>query len=627
MTLKEEKRKLAAIFSADAVGYSRLMGRDESATVSTLSGHKAVMTALILRHSGRVVDSTGDNLLAEFGSVVDAVRAALAIQAELKVRNEQLPKERRMAFRVGINLGDVIVEGERIFGDGVNVAARLESLAETGGICISGSAYEQIENKLAFGCRYLGRRRVKNIARPVSAYRIWEDPDGAAGCIDRKTADPPKSLVVAAGFLGIILLAGGFMWWVNAHRPPEMPPASQPTQVARPAARKASIAVLPFKNLSEDPGQEYFSDGMTSDIITDLSKFHELFVISGNTVFGYKGRAARVEDVSRDLGVRYVLEGSVQRTDQKVRINVHLVDAAAGNPIWAERYVRDMRDIFSLQDDIVQSIVAGLAVKISATERARIRNKGTDNLEAYDYLLKGYNFYANRTRAANIQAAAMFEKATALDPNYAAAYVALGMTEFNKVSYGWTEFPRQALNRARALAQQAMTLDQANAAVYRLLGVTLALENQYKQAISELTRAVELNPNDADSYEALGWIRLWSGDTDGAVAALELALHLDPRAPRNIMTQLGMAYYLKGRYQDAIATLQKGLVQWPDFSGLHIVLAAAYAQTGRLDAAAEAASEVRRLEPFFALESFGKALQNPSDREKLVDGLRKAGLN
>ncbi|MGD2011010.1 MAG: tetratricopeptide repeat protein [Desulfobacterales bacterium] len=392
------------------------------------------------------------------------------------------------------------------------------------------------------------------------------------------------------------------------------------------AAHKASIAVLPFKNLGGDPEQEYFSEGMTNDIITDLSKFHELFVIASNTVFTYKGKAASIEAVAQDLGVRYVLEGSVQKSGDRVRINVQLVDAGAGNPIWAERYTGDMKNIFSLQNDIVQTIVANLAVKIPSAERARVVQKGTGNLQAYDYLLKGYNYYYRRNRAANIQAAEMFEKAVALDPNYAAAYVALGLTEYDKVSYGWTEFPHQALDRAQELAQRGLSLDETNSALHRLLAMIFALRNQYEPAIGQLERALELNPNDADSYEAHGWIRLWSGQTDSAVESLELALRLDPSAPRNTLMHLGMAYYLKERYRDAIAILEKGLVQWPEFSGLHIVLAAAYAQMDRMDAAVHAASEVRRLEPFFELDSFGRALQNPSDRDKLIAGLRKAGL-
>jgi adenylate cyclase len=627
MTPPDVRRKLSAIFSADVAGYSRLMGRDEAATVRTLTMYKETMTRLIHHHRGRVVDSPGDNLLAEFDSVVQAVQCAFEVQAELKVRNDALPRERRMLFRIGINLGDVIVDGERIYGDGVNVAARLESLAASGGICVSRSAFEQIETKLTFGCEELGDLRVKNIARPIGVYRVWADVDSTGCKPARKAGLSPALLKAAGGLLAVALLVGAFFFWMEAHRPERRLTAAPPSAAVPPAAaRQASIAVLPFNNIGEDPEQEYFSDGMTNDIITDLSKFHELFVIASNTAFTYKGKAARIEDVAQDLGVRYVLEGSVQKIGERVRINVQLVDAGAGNPIWAERYTGDMKNIFSLQNDIVQAIVTNLAVKIPSAERARVMQKGTGNLQAYDYLLKGYNYYYRRNRAANILAAEMFEKAVSLDPNYAAAYVALGLTEFDKVSYGWTEFPHQALDRAQELAQRGLTLDESNSALHHLLARIFALRNQYEPAIDELERALELNPNDAESYEALGWIRLWFGRTDAAIESLELALRLDPSAPRNTLMHLGMAYYLKERYQDAIATLEKGLIQWPEFSGLHIVLAAAYAQAHRMNEAAEAASEVRRLEPFFELDSFGRALRNPSDRDKLIAGLRKAGL-
>ena len=339
MTPSEVRRKLSAIFNADVAGYSRLMGLDEAATVSTLTAYKEAMTRLIHHHRGRVVDSPGDNLLAVFDSVVQAVQCAFEIQTDLKVRNDALPQERRMLFRIGINLGDVIVEGERIYGDGVNVAARLESLAAAGGICVSRSAFEQIENKLTFGCEELGDLRVKNIARPIGVYRVWADGD-SAGCRSARIAGMPPALMKAAGgLLALALLAGAFFFWVEAHRPKRRLTTAPPSGAVPPAAaHKAYIAVLPFNNLGGDPEQEYFSEGMTNDIITDLSKFHELFVIASNTVFTYKGKAASIEEVAQDLGVRYVLEGSVQKSGEKVRINVQLVDAVAGNPIWSERY-------------------------------------------------------------------------------------------------------------------------------------------------------------------------------------------------------------------------------------------------------------------------------------------------
>jgi len=345
MTPHDIERKLAAIFSADVKGYSRLMGEDELTTIRTLTTYREVMATLIQQYRGKVVDSPGDNLLAEFASALDAVQCAVDTQQELKTRNVELPANRKMEFRIGINVGDVIVERERLYGDGVNIAARLEGLAEGGGICISGTVYDQVENKLGIGYEYLGEQAVKNISKPVRVYRVRMEP----GTITSRTET--KKVV-------------------------EMPD-------------KPSIAVLPFTNLSGDPEQEYFSDGITEDISTDLSRISGLFVISRNSVFLYKGKAVKPEEVSRELGVRYILEGSVRKAGNRVRITAQLIDATTGYHLWAERYDRELKDIFTLQDEVTQKIVAALAVKLTAGEQERLVRKYTDNLEAYDYYLRG----------------------------------------------------------------------------------------------------------------------------------------------------------------------------------------------------------------------------------------------
>jgi adenylate cyclase len=627
MTTNEIKRKLSAIFSADVAGYSRLMGRDEAATVRTLTAHKQVMTALIMQHHGRVVDSPGDNLLAEFDSVVNAVQSAMDIQAELQSLNDQLPEDRQMSFRIGINLGDVIVDGERIYGNGVNVAARLESLAEKGGICISGSAYEQIENKLAFGCTYLGRRKVKNIERPVPVYRIQAGSANNGCHIDSSVLGFPKSLKIWGVILMLALLAGAFFMWVEAHRPEKLRANSAPTGTAvTTPSRQASIAVLPFKNLSGDPAQEYFNDGITNDVITDLSRFGELLVIASNTVFTYKGKAVTIGEVGKELGVRYVLEGSIQKTGDSVRINAQLIDAASGNHIWAERYTRDLKDIFELQDDIVQAIVANLALNISTAERNRVSRKKTENLEAYDYILKGYDFFFRRTRETTNKAAEMFSKAIEIDPGYPAGYIGLGRIHEMKVGEGWTEFPEQSLQRAQVLAQRALELDPFDASAHGLLGAVYAFRGQYGLAIGALRQAIVLNPNYASSYHTLGWALLWSGRVDEAASALELSLRLDRSSPRNTWSLLGTSYYLQGRFEEALGVLEQGVVKQPNFIGNYLVLAATYAELGLDDKAAQAATDVRRLDPFFQTASYGTGFTNQEDREKIIAGLRKAGL-
>ena len=391
MTAPELKRKLTAILSADVKGYSRLMGEDEEWTVRTLDTFKGVMKTIIPQHRGRVVDSTGDNLLAEFASVVDAVQAAVEIQQVLRAKNSLLPESRRMEFRIGINLGDVIEEGERIFGDGVNIAARLEGLAEAGGICISGSAFEQIENKLPLHYDYLGEHEVKNINRPVRVYRALMDN----GVVETKGARPtvqgPRRRIMAFGLAGALLIIAGAAAWQFFLRPapPSPPAASKPVEKADPRKMtyalpdKPSIAVLPFTNMSDDREQEYFADGLAEEIINALSKIDQIFVIARNSTFVYKGKPVKVQQVAEDLGVRYVLEGSVRKAGEKVRITAQLVDALNGRHIFSESYDRDFKDILSVQDEITMHILSALQVAITKGEFARSLAKGTKNLKAY----------------------------------------------------------------------------------------------------------------------------------------------------------------------------------------------------------------------------------------------------
>jgi adenylate cyclase len=627
MNGQEFKRKLAAILSADVKGYSRLMGEDEDTTVRTLETYREVIATLVQKHRGRVVDSPGDNVLAEFGSVVDALRCGWDIQQEIKLRNANLPENRRMNFRIGVNLGDVIQEGERIYGDGVNIAARLESLAEEGGICISGTAYDHVKNKLPFRYDYQGEQTVKNIEDPVRMYRVLMEPEGptkATGKAKPKLKRRKLALAVLALVLVLAVAVGVFNFYLRPSSP-----LSKSTPEETPTLKvpgKASIAVLPFSNLSGEREQEYFSDGVTNDIITDISKFHELIVIASNTVFTYKGKPVDIKEVGRELGVRYVLEGSVQKGADKVRINAQLIDASTGSHLWAERYDKDLKDLFAVQDEIVQTIVRTLAVKIDTVERARSMRKGTENLEAYDYVLRGEEYLRVRTHAANIKAEEMFGKAIELDPSYATAYVGLGYRQVLLVSYGWTEFPDKALQQAHDLTQKALHLDESHAGAHRLLGNVYVYRGQHEPAISELRRAIELNPNDASSLRLLGMVMLWSGGPDESIQAYATALRFDPRTPPGTHMFLGLGYYLKGQYDAAISTIERGVAQYPDFVGNYLALAASYAQAGRSEEAARAAEKVLRLDPFFEVESYGTGFRNPADRAAIMEGLHKAGL-
>ncbi len=416
------ERKLAAILSADVKGYSRLMGEDEEATIRTLTTYRELISSLIQQHRGRVVDSPGDNLLAEFASVVDAVRCAVKIQHALKTKNAELPEHRQMQFRIGINLGDVIVEGERIYGDGVNIAARLESLAEAGGLCISGTVYDQVETKLLLTYEYLGEQTVKNIAKPVRVFRVMMDAAAAAlaeqlvlrsfdsaqgrrtqheresSLLPRNGSKPRRVGIahlrwIVAGLVLIVGAIGGVRYFSLPTPSTQHPTPSTQAEPALPLPDKPSIVVLPFVNMSKDPEQDYFSDGLTEVLTGNLSKISSLFVIARNSAFTYKGKAVKVQDVGREMGVRYVLEGSVQKADQRVRITVQLIEATTGYQLWSEQYDRPLTDIFAMQDEIVQKIVTTLNLQLTLEEQGVIVRKHTDNLEAYDAFLRGVEYF------------------------------------------------------------------------------------------------------------------------------------------------------------------------------------------------------------------------------------------
>jgi len=422
------KRKLAAILSADVEGYGRLMGEDEEATVRTITAYREVMTTLIQQHNGKVLDSPGDNLLAEFVSVVDAVQCAVAVQKEFQARNVELPESRRMEFRIGINLGDVIEEKERIYGDGVNIAARLEGLAKPGGICISKTAFDHIESKLPYGYEFLGDQTVKNIVKPVGAYLVLMEPRVTVSeKLDKKKARTLKrQRVVIPGIVVLFAIGIALAIWNFYLRPstpserlsPDLTPDSE-------LSKMPSIAVLPFDNLSGDPNQEYFTDGMTDDLITGLSKLKGLLVIARNSTFTYKGKSVKVQQVAEELGVRYVVEGSVRKAGEQVRINVQLIDAATEHHLWAELYDGKIANIFALQDKINQKIISSIEVKLTAVEKSRIARKETNNIKAYDAFLRGWEHYKQMTPEDFSKASSYFKQAINLDPIYARAYAAL----------------------------------------------------------------------------------------------------------------------------------------------------------------------------------------------------------
>lgn len=617
-------RKLAAILYADVAGYSRLTGEDEDATHRRLSQYLDLISTTIEHHRGRVMHYAGDAVLAMFEAVVDALSCAAHVQRTLTLRNGDLPEERRIRFRIGVNLGDVIEDRGDIYGDGVNVAARLESLAEPGGICISEAVHASVGTKLPFEYEFLGEQHVKNIARPVRVYRATLEADAELLEPAYRRRPRLRPILIAVGLAALLLAVGATIVWLNPAGIGSWSgrwPQSELASVERP-----SIAVLPFRNLSTEPEQDYFSDGITNDIITDLSRFRTLFVIASNSTFVYKNTAVNVQQVGRELGVRYVLEGTVQKSGGRVRINAQLNDVSTGGQLWAERYDKALEDVFEIQEEIAKHIVRTLAVRITRAEQERAASKPTNDMAAYDYVLRGDEKLWEYTRRGVFEARELFRKAIALDPEYASAYARLGYTYMLTMLYGWTGSPTQALARAEELALQALALDDAEVTAHRLLGRVYLQRRQYDPALLEMERAIALNPNDADSYASQGVVLTWSGRLEGAVQALEMALKFDPRANTERRLHLGMAYYLTGQYAKAIDELKRGVARTPDNVFLHITLAAAYGQLDQQVLARQTADTVRRLDPFFEPDGYGALLRDPAHAAHIIEGLRKAGF-
>ena len=620
------KRKLTAILSADVIGYSRLMRDDEEATVRDLATRRILIAEIIQQHHGRVVDSPGDNILAEFASVVDAVNGAIKFQDELKKTNTGIAQDRRMEFRIGINLGDVIEEEERIYGDGVNIAARVEGLSAAGGISISGTVYEHIKDKLSIGYHYLGEQDVKNIPEPVRVYRLLTDPEDAGTMIGAEKPKVGKWRWAVLGAIAIIILVAGiYTTWNYGQRPTVE--VTSVESMALPLPDKPSIAVLPFDNLSGDPEQDYFSDGITEDLIVDLSKISGLFVIARNSVFVYKGKPVKIAEVGRDLGVRYVLEGSVRRADNKIRITAQLVDASTEGHLWAQRYDRDLKEIFSLQDDVTQRIVAALAVKVTEDEQKRLLRRYTDNMEAYDYYLRGLEYFSKLTKETNILARQMLQRAIDLDPQFAAAYALLGLAHSQEWTQGWSQDP-QPLEHAFELAQKAIALDETLPLGYVILGEVYLHKKKHEKAIAAQQKAIALSPNDADGIGGLGGILTWAGRPEETIGLAKKAMRLNPMYPTEYLWNLGHAYYLMGRIEEAVETLNRARDRSSEYIPVIAYLAASYAELGRMEKARTQATQFNRLSPRTSINAWRHRLPYKDKKvaDRLISSCRKAGM-
>ncbi|MFB9267220.1 adenylate/guanylate cyclase domain-containing protein [Bradyrhizobium erythrophlei] len=578
------ERRLATILAADVAGYSRLMAVDEEATLGTLDAYRRTLSDLIGEHAGRIFGGAGDSVIAEFSSPVQAVRSAVAIQRALARHNADLPSERRMEFRIGVNLGDVMVESDNLFGDGVNVAARLEGVAEPGGICVSGAVRDQIEGKLNFPLMPIGQRSLKNISRPVSIYSV-----------DWRLQHP-----AATGVLG--------------------------GELALPD--KPSIAVLPFSNISGDPEQEYFADGITEDIITALSHHRWFFVIARNSTFVYKGRAVDVKQVGRELGVRYVLEGSVRRASQRVRITAQLIEAETGNHLWAERFDRDMADIFAIQDEITQSVVAAIEPEMLLMEGRRAFRKSIGNLDAFDCCMRAMWHFSQITPENYDEAVALLRRAISLDPTFAQAHMALARTLNARVWHGWTSDLASDASEAHAAATRSVTIDDRDPYCHYALCWTSLVKRMHAQALGEAQRSIDLNPNFALGFFVLGQVRVYIGHFREALDALLRFLRLSPNDPQAgaFLGTVALAYYHQENYEEAVHYCQLAIGTRRFYPGLKPLLAS-LGQLGRVEEARPLLHDFisRPADPQQLFDVTTPYL-DMKHREHLVDGLRRAGV-
>ncbi|HEX9113171.1 MAG TPA: tetratricopeptide repeat protein, partial [Nitrospirota bacterium] len=563
-------------------------------------------------------------------SVVDAVHCAVNTQNELKEKNEKQPEPSRMPFRIGINLGDVIEDRGNVYGDGVNVAAGVKGLADPGGICISRSVHDHVKNKMSVGYQSLGAHSVTNIAQPVQVYRILPEPDAFGKAIGKVWYRLKKWQKVA--FTVAVALLPVF---ANLAVKKYIDPAgSSPgifsfftEKTALPLPDKPSIAVLPFENMTGDPKQEYFTDGFTEQIITSLSKIPALFVISRNSTFSYKGKPVKVQRVSKELGVRYVLEGSVQKVSSRIRINVQLIDAISGQHLWAESYDRDLKDIFSLQDEVILKITSAMSVNLTSGEQARAWAEGTKSLEAYLKYMQGHEYSLQQNRESNALARRMAEEAIALDPKYADAYALLGSTHMNDVYLGIGR-PEDAIAKAIEWNQKALAMNHSLTDARSRLGVLYSWSGRYDEGVAEAERAVELNPNSALANFHLAVVLRYAGKSKEAIPVIRKALRLEPIPPDIYVQNLALVYFQTGDCEEAITASEKGLKRQPDNLNSHVIAAAVYGSCGREKEARKAATEVLRINPKFTVESYTRILpyKNQSDKDRTIQGLRKAGL-
>ena len=628
------ERRLAAILAADVVGYSRLIREDEAGTLAALKAHREkLIEPKLAQYHGRIVKLMGDGLLIEFPSAVEAVQCAVEMQHLIGERNAEVPENRRVTYRMGINIGDIVVEDDDIYGDGVNVAARLEGLADPGSICVARNVYNQVKDKLALTFDHLGEKEVKNIAEPVTVYRVVLD-ERAAALVTPITVTPPTTgrgrwSQIAAGLVLSLVAVAGLVWWQPWA--PDVEPASL-ERMAFPLPDKPSLAVLPFANMSGDPEQDYFADGMTDDLITDLSKVSGLFVIARNSTFTYKGKTVTIRQVAEELGVRYVLEGSVRRAGDQVRINAQLIDATTGGHVWAERYDGSLTDVFALQDKVTQNIVTALAVNLTEEERARRVSADTHSPEAYDAFLRGWAHYRLFTPEDLAKSVPYFEEAIRRDPNYGRAHAALATVYWESWLNDWVKSLGMSHTEAKTKTRRHLeeALKDPTPLAHRIAARMRITAERWDEAIAEAERAIALGANDPDGYVAMSKVLVRAGRPAEGLEFIETAMRLDPQT--DYLYRLGEAQFHLERYDEASATLLRAAKRNPGVALNFFLLAAAYGQLGRDEEAESAIETFNKMrakagEHLMSLADIGGwRFKFSADRERLRDGLRKAGL-
>ena len=624
MATESVERRLSTILAADVVGYSRLVGRDEAGTVRAVKAHVSeLIEPKAVQYRGRIVKLMGDCVLMEFVSVVDAVLFAVEMQGALAIQNQDIAEDRRIVYRIGINIGDIIVDGDDIHGDGVNIAARLEALAEPGGIYISDAAFSQVRGKLDLNFEPLGEHQVKNIAQPISVCRVVMDQKASDRMTDiQQAAVAPRQRLplLAAAVVALFVVVGGLTLW---HFQKPNPAAT--TQMALPLPDKPSVVVLPLKNLSADAGQDNLATAISQDITAELSRFSDLFVISADSANVYGDQTKSPRQIGRELGVRYIMSGSMQRAGERLRVTVQLIEAASESQIWTEKYDRTVSDIFMVQDEIVRAVTTSLGETIWRSAAAKLAAKPIENFAAYDYLLQALEVFHKLTSESNIEARSLFQKAAELDPEFGMPYIGLAWTHYIEYRAQWTDTGPETLDTATTYVEQAAEKLGDTYHVHRIMAKISQARGEFDKALAHSERALELNPNDGDLLASYGQMLTFAGQSKEARRWVEDAMRRNPHYPGWYASALSSILYLENDYEGAIASLNKvgTLAIWD-----HRRLAASYAQLGRQADAQRHVDAVLESDPNFSLDAFVATLKfrRDADKEHVLDGLRKAGL-